>query len=602
MQLHDMFYKFMSDYASELKDARLTGDYKRPWGELVRQTIKNVIQGKIANETYYVKGSVGAGRWTDVPWIAIFDKRITTSAQKGVYIVYLLNKDSKKLYLTFNQGATNVAQGENDSEPIKFTGIASSSNDATNTRLRLYAEEIRGKIGNFERLKCDPINTGSPAYDAGCIYYKRYTLESLPQDEELFADLSQFIRVYQRYYELYYAENTKVKGSVSTVEVGEVMLGVKDTLNEINKYIAGRGFYYSDALLKNFYLSLKAKPFLILAGTSGTGKTRLVRLFAEAIGAYGDGRYKQVAVKPDWSDSTDLFGHVNLENKFVPGIIVEFIKKAADDKRNLPYILCLDEMNLARVEYYFSEFLSIMETRDWDNEKVTSDRLIPRSCYSGDEKAESDYSNLTLPENLYVVGTVNMDETTFPFSKKVLDRANTIEFSNVDFNLPDALDNTESDVPIADNGFLRSSYLNLREDCVDYWESVKKYNDKIVEINEILKSKGANFGYRMRDEIVFYMLYNEQFDLLSENEAFDNQIMQKILPRIQGSSESIAEILRELFRFCAGSFANKNGQTDSFKMENYLKENSFIRYSRSAEKICSMLRRYEDDDFTSFWV
>lgn len=592
----------MSEYASELQEARSTSDYKRPLGELVRQTIKNEIQGKIVDETYFVKGSVGVGRWTNVPWIAIFNKKIGKAAQKGVYIVYLLNKDNKELYLTLNQGVTDIAYGGGDKEAIQFTGVASSSNEKTIARLKSNAEEIRGKIGNIEGLKCDSINTGSPAYDAGCIYYKRYTLESLPQDEELFADLSKFIRVYQRYYELYYTDNNKVNESISTTEVGDSMLAVKDTLNNVKKYIDGRGFHYSDALLKNFYLSLKAKPFLILAGTSGTGKTRLVRLFAEAVGAYGDGRYKQVAVKPDWSDSTDLFGHVNLDNKFVPGAIIEFIKKAAEDERNLPYFLCLDEMNLARVEYYFSEFLSIMETRDWASGKVTTDRLIPRSCYSGDEKAEDDYSELIIPDNLYVVGTVNMDETTFPFSKKVLDRANTIEFSDVDFDLPDTLEASESEIFVVKNDFLRSKYLNIRVDCIDCWEVVKKYNDKVIEINEILKKKGANFGYRMRDEIIFYMLYNEQFELLSENEAFDNQIMQKILPRIQGSSESIAEILRELFRFCAGPFANKNGQTDSLKMESYLNGNSFIKYLRSAEKICSMLRRYEDDDFTSFWI
>ena len=79
----------------------------------------------------------------------------------------------------------------------------------------------------------------------------------------------------------------------------------RDQINKISEYINAKGFKYDENLLANFYLSLKAKPFVLLAGTSGTGKTRLVRLFAEAIGAYGDGRYKQVAVKPDWSDSTD---------------------------------------------------------------------------------------------------------------------------------------------------------------------------------------------------------------------------------------------------------------------------------------------------------
>lgn len=138
-------------------------------------------------------------------------------------------------------------------------------------------------------------------------------------------------------------------------------------------YIAAKGFTFNEGLVENYYLSLKSKPFVILAGTSGTGKTRLVRLFAEAIGATSqNGRYKLVSVRPDWSDSSDLFGHVNLNDKFIPGAIIDFVKQAELDSRN-PYFLCLDEMNLARVEYYLSDILSIIETREYVDGKVTTD-------------------------------------------------------------------------------------------------------------------------------------------------------------------------------------------------------------------------------------
>ena len=119
---------------------------------------------------------------------------------------------------------------------------------------------------------------------------------------------------------------------------------VKETVEQIKKYIAAEGFSYPDGMIENFWLSLKSKPFVILAGTSGTGKTRLVKLFAKAIGA----EFKLVPVRPDWSDSSDLFGHLNLNGDFVPGAILDFIHEAGlhTDK---PYFLCLDEMNLARV-------------------------------------------------------------------------------------------------------------------------------------------------------------------------------------------------------------------------------------------------------------
>lgn len=582
--LQKLFKKFMEEYESELNAARKDKDFKRPLGNIVRKDIAHLIGAQLPENIYKVKGSVGAGSWADVPWIGVFDKRVTTSAQRGVYIVYLLNKTTKELFLTLNQGVTDVV---------------TTSNSKAADNLQNRAQSIRSKIGSFPGLESSLIGSGSKAYDAGCIYYIKYTLDSLSEDEILYSDLNKFIEAYKAYYDKVFLTSEE---NDLQVEEGEGELQVGQQIERIFEYINSKGFVYDEKLLKNFYLSLKSKPFVLLAGTSGTGKTRLVRLFAEAIGAYGSGRYKQIAVKPDWSDSMDLFGHVNLDNKFVPGAIVEFIKKAADDSDKLPHILCLDEMNLARVEYYFSDFLSIIETRDLVEDEIVTDNLVPKICYSGDEDAEKLYSNLMIPENLYIIGTVNMDETTFPFSKKVLDRANTIEFSYVDFNLPESISPNEAEVIEVKNDFLRSKYLKLRTDCIDKWEAVKKFNKDITKINSVLEKSDSHFGYRMRDEIIFYMLYNDELGLLDEKEAFDNQIMQKILPLIQGSSESTAYILRELFKICAGSFINNNGQTDGLKMKSYLDNKGIADHPKSAEKICKMLRRYEDDDFTSFWV
>ena len=550
----------MEEYESELNAARKDKDFKRPLGNIVRKDIAHLIGAQLQENIYKVKGSVGAGSWADVPWIGVFDKRVTSSAQKVVYIVYLLNKTTKELFLTLNQGVTEVV-------------TTSNSKAADNFQNR--AQSIRSKIGSFPGLESSLNGSGSKAYDTGCIYYIKYTLDSLPEDEKLYSDLNKFIEAYKAYYDKVFLASWD---NDVQVEEGEEELQVGQQIEKVFEYINLKGFVYDEKLLKNFYLSLKSKPFVLLAGTSGTGKTRLVRLFAEEIGAYGSVRYKQIAVKPDWSDSMDLFGHVNLDNKFVPGAIIEFIKKAADDPDKLPYILCLDEMNLARVEYYFSDFLSIIETRDLVEDEIVTDNLVPKICYSGDEDAEKLYSNLMIPENLYIIGTVNMDETTFPFSKKVLDRANTIEFSYVDFNLPESISPNEAEVIEVKNDFLRSKYLKLRTDCIDEWEAVKKFNDNITKINSVLEKSDSHFGYRMRDEIIFYMLYNDEFGLLDEKEAFDNQIMQKILPRIQGSSESTTNILRELFKICAGSFINNSGQTDGQKMKSYLDNKGIADY------------------------
>ncbi len=220
---------------------------------------------------------------------------------------------------------------------------------------------------------------------------------------------------------------------------------ISDELTRISQYISAKGFSYEDGFIENFYLSLKAKPFVILAGTSGTGKTKLVKLFAEAIGATVDnGRYKLVPVRPDWSDSTDLFGYVDLNGQYIPGALTEFIITAISDQTK-PYFLCLDEMNLARVEYYLSDILSIIETRHFDNDQITTDTIAESDI------AVASHGKLFLPENLYIIGTVNMDETTFPFSKKVLDRANTIEFSYVNLDLRQNLGNI--DISVLDNRF-----------------------------------------------------------------------------------------------------------------------------------------------------
>ena len=359
-----------------------------------------------------------------------------------------------------------------------------------------------------------------------------------------------------------------------TIMGGEKEMTIKEQVAAIRKYIEAKGFNYGGSLIENFYLGLKSKPFVILAGTSGTGKTRLVKLFAEAIQA----KYLPVPVRPDWSDSSDLFGHKDLNGNFIKGAIIDFVKDAIDDKTT-PYILCLDEMNLARVEYYMSDILSVIETREFDeNKKITSKPLVSKE-YCRNSNGRNEYGELQFPGNLYIVGTVNMDETTFPFSKKVLDRANTIEFSYVDLLSMPSFSTATADKITVTNEFLVSKYITLNDcDAADR-EYIGSVCTTLSRINSILEIANAHIGYRVRDEIVFYMLNNREADLLDDKVAFDNQIMQKILPRVQGSSESIKTMLGELLKICESE-----------------------KYEASAKKINFMIKRYEEDGFTSYWL
>ena len=605
MKLHDLVYRWMDEYGMVLSSVKEKEDFKNPFREIIAKEIPALLTDFTPlSEPYRVVGSYGKGRWTDVPWIAVFDSRITTSAQKGVYIVYLLNKDTKTLYLTLNQGAINAAQhGENsDAEKnLKFTSIALAKNEQMMERLQIEAEHIRKIVGDTVQTY-GHINSGSPGYDAGAIYYKEYGLDDLPGDAQLISDLRDFVALYADYYNK--ISNVEVAEDFDT-SGGEEELPIKNTIMQINNYIASKGFTYEQGLIENFYLSLKSKPFVILAGTSGTGKTRLVKLFAEAVGATPEnGRYKMVPVRPDWSDSSDLFGHVDLNGNFVPGAIIDFVKKAELDG-SYPYFLCLDEMNLARVEYYLSDILSVIETRDFKDGRIQSSPLIDHTYYGADTAAAGRYGTVLLPENLYIIGTVNMDETTFPFSRKVLDRANTIEFSFVDLmpnfetisqNSPQALN--------LNNSFLKTEFLLLNQ-CFEGSESVSGYCLELQKINKILQQANAHVGYRVRDEIVFYLLNNKKYGLLPEEQAMDNELMQKILPRIQGSSLSVKTMLCELFKLCAGDYDGYQVQNDnvSDKMSKALRDtNRKIKYRHSAEKIELMVRRFEEDGFTSYWL
>lgn len=728
VELHNLVYRWMNEYESVLSSVKKTKDYKNPFKEIVTKDIPaSLVKSTPIGDPYIVKGSCGVGIWTDVPWIAVFDSRITTSAQTGVYIVYLLNKDTKTLYLTLNQGATDVAQGGiagKEQKPLVFTGIARSQNGKMTERLQQNAENIRAVIGDTTQLYGN-IDSGSPGYDAGCVYYKKYDLGNLPDDTQLLTDLRAFLSLYGDYYDKTFGSNwwpsneeyhpgltketwisllrnpevfTKTRltlmaqfyaigGQASCIQMaetygntsdyyrmacgvhlaerihketgcpicnqenakywpvlfvgrdakteergnyiwklrdelkealeainimqflshdgGEEEMSVKDTIANIKNYIAAKGFSYEDGLIENFYLSLKSKPFVILAGTSGTGKTRLVKLFAEAVGATtANGRYKMVSVRPDWSDSSDLFGHVDLNGKFIPGAIIDFVKQAEIDS-NRPYFLCLDEMNLARVEYYLSDVLSVIETRDFVGATIQSDPLVSDTYYGSDLAAAGRYGTVRIPENLYIVGTVNMDETTFPFSRKVLDRANTIEFSYVDL-IPN-FDELPREVPQAmnlNNAFLKTEYLLLGQ-CVSESEAVNDYCFELQKINRVLQKASAHVGYRVRDEIVFYLLNNKKHDLVAENAAMDNELMQKILPRIQGSSASVKSMLCELFKLCAGDYDGYQAQSDNIsdKMKKALNDaDRKIKYRHSAEKIELMTRRFEEDGFTSYWL
>lgn len=387
---------------------------------------------------------------------------------------------------------------------------------------------------------------------------------------------------------------------------------VIDKIKSIKAYIRQKGFQFPDHLIENYYLSLKSKPFVILAGISGTGKTKLVQLFAEAVGATRENKqYTLIPVRPDWSDPSDLIGYKELTGFFHAGPITEVLVEASKpENRDKPYFICLDEMNLARVEHYFSDLLSIMETQDWNAGRIVTNPILSKKSMEKSTDQEM-YGDLSIPENLFIVGTVNIDETTYPFSKKVLDRANTIEFNYINLNLfPEVEESLSSGgLGVIVNEFLRSDYLWLSDAYMNHQALIQKVTKKIIGINDILEEIHSHVGFRVRDAICFYMIYNERFSLLNEDQAFDLQLLQKIIPRIQGSNQSVKRVLIEMLLLCMNQNKSK-AEKDELESDASALYISWQRsattpdaiYPNSARKLAYMLRRLEDDGFTSFWL
>ena len=377
-------------------------------------------------------------------------------------------------------------------------------------------------------------------------------------------------------------DNTKITNQfyVSDIEpfVQVINTLFADRYKIISEKIDGKDFYsllqIGSRLVNSSYLpyltALRTKPFMLLAGISGTGKSRIVREMAKACWTPEEDEYGKncprnfcmVQVKPNWHDSSDLIGYVSRINgeKYVVGPFLRFIAKAIKDPKR-PYFLCLDEMNLAPVEQYFAEYLSVIESRKLHDGQIETDPIVPfenteaygsliDQLFDSDEerkayKTEEGGKRLTVPENLFVVGTVNMDETTFSFSRKVLDRAMTNEMNEVD--LKGGLEAGGS----AEFGYIGEDLMGEAAEGRDIYadnqalcEEVIAYLDKV---NDILEGTPFKIAYRTRNEFLLYAVNRLHFATDSELwQTLDEMTSMKILSRIEGDNERCERVLREM--------------------------------------------------------
>ncbi len=338
-------------------------------------------------------------------------------------------------------------------------------------------------------------------------------------------------------------------------------------IETIVERIHARGFALSDTLIRAYHVALRTKPLVILPGISGTGKTRLTRLYADAV--YGDApgieneNYLLVAVQPDWHNARDLLGYYNaLTSKFHPTPFLRFLLRAAADPAAL-YFVCLDEMNLARPEYYLAPILSALETEDHlidlgapgpSVESVTGE-ILPNP--------------FRLPLNVRITGTVNVDESTHTLSDKLLDRANVIELTDVDLEA------------------FRRSYTGVVDE--DAWQL-------ITQVHTILARAGQPFGYRAVAEILRYV--EQARGVLPPAQALDQQIKQKLLPKLRGDdTPRLRRALTELLEVLLGQPRAAWSKAAAVAPEKV----AAALFPESAEKVRRMLERLDAEGFTDFY-
>lgn len=410
-----------------------------------------------------------------------------------------------------------------------------------------------------------------------------------------------------------YSENFVIQGFTSYNEIGtnEIATRFGSIDKFLNSFISNSlprvlfagfknsGLKYEDSLLLRFVSSSLSKPLVILTGLSGSGKTKLAQSFAMWISESKE-QYAIVPVGADWTNREPLLGYPNslVANHYVKpdSGVLDILLRAHENyiannrvvSNCKPYFLILDEMNLSHVERYFADFLSTMESGDSIKLYSGNNRFADFDTQSNPIETSLIPREILLPKNLFIIGTVNIDETTYMFSPKVLDRANTIEFriSEVEmqsyFTNHSKLDMNQLLEDVAANrGKGAGSAVEFMKLAAREGITINKkgHQETFINLFTELQKAGAEFGYRTANEMSELIAYLTHFDV-EINGAYDIAIMQKLLPKLNGSRSKLNKIFPSLLALC-----EKEGK---------------IIYPLSHEKLSRMKKNADENGFASY--
>jgi hypothetical protein len=371
-----------------------------------------------------------------------------------------------------------------------------------------------------------------------------------------------------------------------------------DLVSDFIRSLSRANQIISDDLVRRFVVAAGTKRFVILTGLSGSGKTRLALAFAKWICADQRDQVCVVPVGADWTNREPLLGYQNALNpdEYIAPDALRLLLRAKmnwDDENDekKPYFLILDEMNLSHVERYFSDFLSAIE----------SDEEIPLHHSAG--LVSGVPASVKIPKNLFVIGTVNVDETTYMFSPKVLDRANVIEFRVTKEELdryledPRPIDFTNLEGAGAD---MAASFIALATEEAQPISEEQRIKNIFLEFFEHLKLVGAEFGFRSAGEMMRYCRIAANFsDEVDVNGLVDAAILQKLLPKLHGSRSKLEGPLKEMARLCLHDAENVDVLEFLKGVRNPINDLD-VRFPLTLEKLSRMHRALIGHGFTSF--